>query len=134
MHKTGDFMALEQAANWLKSTPNIYGFDEFCLYTEAGQALFDLAEKISERDTTDTDLWNGLIYTLATVAAGTDDIPDRATVGRVRQAEKEARSATTNQKYFNNVDEIKVFEARKIEDTKWVELAKDEEWAEDCPF
>jgi hypothetical protein len=37
-------------------------------------------------------------------------------------------------KYFNNVDEIKVFEARKIEDTKWVELAKDEEWAEDCPF
>jgi len=87
MQKTDDFTALEQAVHSMRDI-NIQVGDEFCSYMGVGRSLLDLAEQISERDETDTDLWNELIRTIHTIEAGSDDIPDKDEIGRDRQSEK----------------------------------------------
>jgi len=87
MKKSDDFMALERAVHSIRDI-NIQIGDEFCAYMGVGRSLLDMAEHISERDATDTELWNGLVRTINTIAAGTDDIPDADEIGRDRQNEK----------------------------------------------
>jgi len=106
MKKTDDFMALERAVHSMRDI-NIQVGDEFCAYMGVGRPLLDLAEQISERDETDTDSWNELIRTIHTIEAGTDDIPDKDEVGRVRQKEKGCKCGE---------DEIIPVRARHIEE------------------
>jgi len=105
--KSEDFKAMEQAVKWTKGIPSIQGVEEFCSYMDIGNAFLKLAEQISERDETDTDAWNQLIRTIHTIAAGSDDIPDKDTVGRVRRIEKELK---------REEDEIIPVRARHIEE------------------
>jgi len=87
MGKTDDFLVLEKAVHSIRDI-NIQAGDEFCAYMGTGRSLLDMAEQISGRDETDTALWNELIREIHTIAAGTDDIPDKDEIGRDRQNEK----------------------------------------------
>ncbi len=88
--KTQAFMDLEKVVYSMRdmSTEDVEGF---CASMDIGNALVKLAERVSERDETDTDHWNELIRTIHTIAAGTDDIPDKDEIGRDRHIENTGR-------------------------------------------
>ena len=70
---TEKFMNCKTAVDALRRIIPDVG-DEFDASMEVGAALLAMAEHTSAGDQTSTDLWNGLIYEIHKLCAGTDDL------------------------------------------------------------